>query len=305
MAVTTSIPDPVWSARTTHYLTKYSAFIGQTNRQWEGDAEYGNKVRIITIDRSTVIFDYSRTADLTAPEDIDTTTTDLAIDQEKAFNFMMEDLDARQSRISGAQLVDVKAEGAGIEMSQVVDAHVVKQLNDATGSTLAANVAAADFNLKFVAAVKKTAALLNLPVGQVVCVLTPELIQKIEEGIIDKTYGDIMTAANFGPGYGQDPNSEGGESSGFWGMLNGIRIFVSNRPELKLTSSNGAVSGGNRGARSIVYIYDPRDLGLVVQVNKTEVYRLEKRFATGVKGLVNYGSKLINPARVQKLIFND
>lgn len=306
MATADIIPE-IWSARITYYTSAYSAYIPQTNREYEGDATMGNKVHVPTVDRDVTVNTYSRTANLAAPESIVPTAQELDIDQEEYFHFAYEDLDARQARIDASTIIDNKAEGAGIAISQEVDQFVCSKMNGITSGNLLKNNSAANFDLKYLNDVKLQANLINLPYQGIVVVCTPEHWKKVEDGVVDGTYGDILTAANFVNGLGNDPN-EGGSPMGYVGMLNGIRHYVSNRIEMRTLSSNTTPltsNASNRGGRSIAYAFDPRDLALVVQVNKTEVYRPELRFATAVKGLINYGAKVLNEGRVQKFIFND
>lgn len=296
-----TIPD-LWSARITHFLTRFSAFLPNATRAWEGDAVYGNTVKIPTIDRSVTVSNYSRTADLAAPEDIDTTTQDLNIDQEKYFRFFLEDLNARQDRIGAGQLIDSKAQGAGIAMAENVDEYVGGLLAAIGNNDFAHQVAAAAFNLNFLTEVKKQATFLNQPQSSLIAITTPEVIQKIENGVIDKTYGDVVTAANWGSGASDDPVVTG---MGYALTIGGIRIYVSNSTKLRAKANNAAVDANSRGTISRCFVYDPMDLALVMQVNKVETSRMEARFATQVKGLMNYGSKVLNAGRMQRYLFND
>ena len=85
----------------------------------------------------------------------------------------------------------------------------------------------------------------------------------------------------------------------------GMRVYVSNSLRLRQQANGNAPAANSRGTRSVTFVYDPMDLALVQQVRMTETYRLEKRMATGVKGLVNWGTKLTNSTRVQRYIHND
>lgn len=304
-ATQTALIPTVWSARITHFLGIISAFLPHANRQWEGDAVYGATVRIPTVDRGVVVNSYDRTADLGAPEVIAASHQDLAIDQEKYFSFAMEDLDSRQSRIGGATLIDIKSQGAGIALATDVDNYCIDQHQGITDADLAYNAARADFDLDFVAEVKKQATLVGLPVSSLVAITTPEVIAKIDKGLIDKTYGDNLIAARFSQGATRDPTVN---PAGFAVRVAGLNIFVS--PSVKLRKKVqgqgvAAPDANTRGTISEMRIFSPLDFALVMQVNKTEIYRLEKRFATGVKGLLNYGAKVLNAGRMMKLLFND
>ena len=204
MTVSALFPQ-IWSARITYYATAFSAFMPNATRQWEGEATFGNVVKVPTVDRSVTIRDYNRNADLALPEDIDATTQDLAIDQEKYFNFALEDLDARQSRIPGASLIDLKSQGAGIAIANVVDDYVGRRLNAATAGNLLLNAAAREFNGNFITEIKEAATLAGLPHAGLVMVCTPEVVKAIEDGIIARTYGDALASQTFGRPISADP----------------------------------------------------------------------------------------------------
>lgn len=299
MTVSALFPQ-IWSARITYYATAFSAFMPNATRQWEGEATFGNVVKVPTVDRSVTIRDYSRTADLVLPEDIDATTQDLAIDQEKYFNFSLEDLDARQSRIPGASLIDLKSQGAGIAIANVVDQFVANRLRSITPSNLLLNAAARAFNGNFVTEIKEAATLAGLPHSGLVMIGTPELVKQIEDGIIARTYGDLLASQTFGRPVAADP----AQQNGFAMLIAGIPLFVSTNVRLRQTAA-GAVPTSGRGTRSVLWVYNPLDLALVIQVNQTESYRAERRFSTGIKGLVNYGSRVLNEGRVMRCLIND
>ena len=299
MAVSALFPN-IWSARITYYATVFSAFMPNATRQWEGEAIYGNTIKVPTVDRSVTIRDYSRTTDLAMPEDIDATTQDLPIDQEKYFNFALEDLDARQSRIPGASLIDLKSQGAGIAIANVIDSYVASRLNTAAQANFLLNAAARAFNGNFITEIKQAATIAGLPHAGLVMVSTPEVVKAIEDGIINGTYGDALASQTFGRAVSADPALQ----NGFAMLIGGIPLFVSNSTVLRRTSAGGAITTG-RGGRSVLWAYNPLDLALVMQVNQTETYRAERRFSSGVKGLVNYGSKILDEGRLIRCIFND
>ena len=302
MAINVLFPQ-LWSARITYFANQFSAFLPNATRAWEGEAVYGNTVKIPTIERDVTLKDYSRTADLDAPEDIDASTQDLLIDQEKYFSFALEDLDAAQSRIPGATLIDIKSQGAALKIARTVDTHVANQLLAIKAADLLLNEAAAAFNLDFITKVKKLLTLHGLSWRNAVIVTTPEVVETVEKGIIDKTYGDLLASQAFAGGTERDPS----EASGLALIVGGMRVYVSAIPEMRFQSGNNPppITLAARGDRSNTFVYAPQDLALVQQVNKVEPYRLEKRFATGIKGLTNYGARALNAGRVMKLVFND
>jgi len=304
MAVSALFPQ-IWSARVTYLTGQISAFLPNATREWEGEAIYGNTVKIPTVEDDVTLRDYSRTADLAAPEDIDASTQDLSIDQEKYFNFSLEDLDARQSRIPAGTLIDTKANGAAKAIAAAIDGHVLTTIQAIGASTLLKNNAAAAFDAEMIADVKYDLTVGSLPWSGFVMVTTPEFVRTVEKAVIDKTYGDVILAEGFRNGLSQDPSASGaGISNGLAMRMGGFPVYVSNDVRLRQTNA-GATPTSGRGTRSELYVYNPRDLGLVWQVNKTESYRMERRFADAVKGLANYGCKVLNGGRFIKYVIND
>lgn len=301
MAVNATIPL-IWSARITYFLDFFSAFTPNSNRQWEGDASIGNTVKIPTIDRSVQLADYSRTEDLADPEVLNTTTQDLVINQAKAFHFLLEDLDAQQNKIPPSMLLDTKSTGGAQAVAQNIDKFVSGLIRAIPLNDFNVHPASAAFNLNYMSSLRQAATLNNQSRSNLVQIVPPEIVKKIDDAAIAKTYGDIVASQLIAGSIAGDPVDQ----ASYVGVIGGIRTYVSNDINLKASNAAGAaVADDSRGTHSIIYVFDPRDLGLVVQTNKVEVYRPEKRFASAVKGLVSYGAKVINAGRMQRYIFSD
>ncbi|MDC6668545.1 hypothetical protein OEZ84_27820, partial [Leclercia adecarboxylata] len=124
MAVTNFIPE-VWAAQLLSSLKKSLVFAGPAiaNRNYEGEiANFGDTVRITSISRPT-ISTYTKNGSLSAPETLTDASRVLLIDQSKAFNFEVDDIDMRQSRDGGA-LMDEAATEAAYALADVADQYV-------------------------------------------------------------------------------------------------------------------------------------------------------------------------------------
>ena len=300
MTVSATIPQ-IWAARVTHFLNFFSAFAPNATREWEGEARIGNIIKVPTQDRSVALATYSRTADLSAPSVLTTSTQDLNINQAKAFHFQLEDLDARQNAIPASTLLDNQSAGGAEAVAKDIDNYCAGLLTAITAGDLANNVAAANFNLNYLADIRRVATSINQPRSSLVQIMPPELVEKIDDAAIARTYGDIIASQLIAGSIAADPVS----GMSFVGVMGGISTYVSNDINLRNTDAGAIPSGASRGTRSVVHVYDPRDFALVVQVSQVETYRPERRFATAVKGLVNYGAKVLNAGRMQKYVFND
>lgn len=302
MTVTATIPQ-IWAARVTHFLDFFSAFTPNATREWEGEARIGNTVKIPTQDRTVTLSDYSRTTDLTEPAVLTTSTQDLEINQAKTFNFALEDLDARQNAIPPSVLLDNQTSGGAEAMAKAVDGYCAGLLRAITNANLAHATAAAgvSFDLNYLADVRRVATSINQPRAALVQIMPPELVEKIDDAAIAKTYGDIVASQLIAGSVAGDPVA----GMAYVGVLGQIRTFVSNDPNLRGTGSSNTVPTSGRGDKSVVYVYDPRDFALVVQVSNVEAYRPERRFSTAIKGLTNYGARVLNAGRMQRYVFTD
>src|SRR4051794_25809350 len=85
----------IWSARILVALQKALVYAQPNiiNRDYEGEIrEAGNTVLINSIGDPT-IFDYTKNTDMPSPETLTSTQRQLVIDQAKAFNFQVDDVD--------------------------------------------------------------------------------------------------------------------------------------------------------------------------------------------------------------------
>ena len=305
----------LWSARITYFAEQNSAFLPNATRAWEGEAVYGNQITIPTVDRDVTMHDYSRTTDLNAPEAVHALTQTLLIDQEKYFNFAVEDLDARQSRIPGSQLIDLKSQGAGIASANEIDDHVARLLQESSDATTteflyrqdrggsATAKTARNFTLKFLNQAHMILTQAKLPANQYVMITTPEFIRALNDDTIDGKYEGSLISRNTDSA--AQPTGTGSQTqpNGLAMRLGGWPVYVSSSLRLRLnqTGSNAAaqvdVAGTERGNISKVWLYNPADLALVAQVNQVVAYRPEKRFSSAVKGLMNWGAKIIIPPK--------
>ena len=279
MAITVSNPI-LWSARILEHLNKSFVFgSALTNRNYEGEiANAGSTVRILQVGDVNVS-DYTGT--LPDPEGLTDRNLDLTIDQKKYFSFVVDDVEARFSVIT---LVDQGSQRAAIAMSDVRDQFVasfhsaVDAANnygdDTTPITIGFGAgetkpydALLDMGLKLDEA--------NVPDPNRRVVLPPWFFRALEGqfGNRNTGLGDKVT------------------SDGLSGSVDGLMIYQSNNvPNVA-------------GAKYKVMIGQPV-ITFADAIVKTETYRPEKRFGTGVKGLHVYGAALVQPKALAVGTFN-
>ena len=97
MAITNFIPT-VWSENLYKNLERKYIGVANCTREWEGDIkQYGDRVKICGVGPVSV-FNYTKNTNLPDPVALTDTARELIINQAKAFNFQIDDIDAAQAR---------------------------------------------------------------------------------------------------------------------------------------------------------------------------------------------------------------
>jgi len=136
MAITKFIPE-VWSANLLSVLSKSLVYGGApcVNRNYEGEiANYGDTVRITSVADPTIV-DYAKDTNLSDPETLTDSDQTLVIDQSKAFNFQIDDIDRRQSR-DGGRLMTEATQRAAFGLRDVADKFVASRMVGAAAGAL-------------------------------------------------------------------------------------------------------------------------------------------------------------------------
>lgn len=270
MAITNFIPE-VWAARllTTLKTSHVYGAADVVNRDYEGDiANYGDTVNISGISRPT-IQDYTAHTDLTGPEDVDDNTRQLVIDQSKAFNFEIDDIEERQAR--GAVMPEAAME-AGYALRDVADLYL--------GVQMSTNVNASNLipEATITTATEAEGVLIDLSV------LLDEADCPTEGRFVVVTpafHGLLLRSDIFVP-----VDASGTSEALRNGMVG--RAFGFN-----VKKSNNAPDGPGAGAGKHIIAGHRWATSFAEQIAKTEAYRMEKRFADGLKGLHLYGSEVV------------
>lgn len=95
MAVSNFIPQ-VWAASILDNFKEKATVSNTVNRDYEGDAKFGNQVNITSFNTPTVI-DLTATSRVATPEQLTDATQALVISQEKAIAFYVDDIDRAQA----------------------------------------------------------------------------------------------------------------------------------------------------------------------------------------------------------------
>lgn len=280
MAVTTFIPE-LWSARLLYALEKSHVATNLVNRNYEGViANHGDTVHINSIGAITVK-DYTKNTDIAAPDALTTTEQNLVIDQCKYFNFQVDDVDKVQA---AGDLIDTAMGRAAYALADVSDAFLLKTIANGVAS---ANKIGAKATLTALTAsnvyenIVKMRTLLdksNVPTTGRTIVVPPEV------------YALLLLDDRF---------AKSGSDSGQNALLNGM---VGRVAGFDVFMSNNCVSGTDGDSGSTAYFVITAQVASATtyaeQIIKTEGYRMESRFADGVKGLHVYGAKVTDGSQI-------
>lgn len=280
MAVTTFIPE-LWSARLLYALDKSHVATNLVNRNYEGIiANQGDTVHINSIGAITVK-DYTKNTDIAAPDALTTTDQTLVIDQCKYFNFQVDDVDKVQA---AGDMIDTAMGRAAYALADVSDAFLLKTIANGVAS---ANKIGAKATLTALTAsnvyenIVKMRTLLdkaNVPTTGRTIVVPPEV------------YALLLLDDRF---------AKSGSDSGQNALLNGM---VGRVAGFDVFMSNNCVSGTDGSSGSTAYFVITAQVASATtyaeQIIKTEGYRMESRFADGVKGLHVYGAKVTDGSQI-------
>lgn len=274
MAVTNFVPD-IWSAKILTNLSRSSVAAGIVNRDYEGDIKSGGDSVKITSFVDPTIGTYTAHTDITI-EDVDDATRSLLIDQQKYFAFEVDDVEKAQA-VSGGAVLSQQIQRASYGLKNTLDAYVLAQMGaGASASAPDHQVAEATISTAAAAyeAIVDWGVLLDnadIPEEDRWVVVTPAFHGKLLKDDRFVKAGDDLAAAT-------RRNGRVGEAAGF-----------------DIYKSNNLPDGPGAGAGKLMIAGSRISTTLAEQIVSVEAFRMEKRFADGVKGLHVYGVKVTRP----------
>ena len=260
MAVDNFIPT-IWSRSLLENL-RTSLVFGQpgiVNRDYQGEITgAGSSVKINNIGAISV-FDYTRNADMAAPEILNSGQVTLLIDQERAFSFQIDDVDAAQVQ---PKLMDAAMRESAYALAKDMDVFLAGLASTEAGIT--------------------SVTLGSDPYETLVDAFTAlDEADCPEQGrwvIVPPAFMGLLRKDDRFISFGTSENRTTLENSVI-GQAAGFTVLMSNN-----------TTGGNT-----VYFGHPAAWTMASQVDRVEAYRMELRFADGVKGLSVYGAKTVRP----------
>lgn len=284
MAVTTFIPE-LWSARLLYALEKSHVATNLVNRNYEGViANQGDTVHINSIGAITVK-DYTKNTDIAAPDALTTTDQTLVIDQCKYFNFQVDDVDKVQA---AGDLIDTAMGRVAYALADTSDAFLLKTIaaGAAAGNTVgaaSAPVALTKDNVyENIVKLRTKLDKANVPNTGRTLVVPPEVYALL---LLDDRFAKSTATS------GQDALLNGQV-----GRVAGFTVFMSNN----VKTGTGTDTGKTPYFEITAQVETATTYA--EQIIKTEGYRMESRFADGVKGLHVYGAKVTDGNQIAKII---
>lgn len=279
MSITRFRPE-IWSANLLVALRKALVYAGPgvVNRDYEGEIQAaGDTVRITSISDPT-IGTYTPNVTSITPEELTDAQRTLVVDQAKFFAFFVDDVDARQAK---GNVIPEAMRRAAYKLADQVDQYVVSLYTGAqsanqlgTVPVVTATPTAFYDNVLVPLKVKLDEA--NVPTEGRYCIIPPWLHGR---ALRDDRFVRVDASGT----------SEG-LRNGMVGRAAGFDIMISNNAPL-VTGDDYLALAGNSSA-----------ISFAEQINKTEAYRPEAKFADAIKGLTLYGAKLVRPDSIATAI---
>lgn len=272
-----NIQQEVWAARLIMELEANSVYQGLANRNWEPDANDAKKVHITSITTDPTVGSYTKDTNITAPQVLDDTDTELLLDQQKYFHLYVDDIDRVQSQpnVMGEYL-----RKAAIAIAQTKDTYCSTTILNAavkSGNQKEVTIPASNPNydtigkafLEHVIDIQEEMDEANAPMSaQRFGVITPYWRKVLNRYFLEND-------DNYQPNV-----NEATLRMGFMGTLYGFMLLVSNRsPQVESQDTCQFLT-------SDTWTYAD-------QIMNIEGYRPELRFGDAVKGLYVYGAKVI------------
>lgn len=268
MAIDNFIPE-LWSAQMLEVWFNESVFAPLVNREYEGQATRGNTIHISGV-VAPAIKDYKAAGRTTTADPISDTGIDLLIDQEKVFDFYVDDIDRAQALGTLEAYTTAAGQGLTADSETFLASTIINGGTAASSTTTTLSGASDAFDV--VADLRKDLNKDKVPADNRILAVNAEF-ERLLLGNDSK-----LTSWN-----------TSGDTSGLrnatLGQLLGFRVVVTNYMPESDTPQAVAFQG--------------RCVAFVSQIEETEGMRAQDKFADRVRGLHVYGGKVVRPEGVR------
>lgn len=268
MTIKNFIPA-IWDARIQTEFRAQSVAAGLTNREYQGQAARGNTVKIFGIN-PVAIHDYKAQNRTTTPDPVTMWQDEFVIDQEKVFDFLIDDIDEAQAAgpVEGAY---VSSAAAGLV--EDADKWLWTKIVGEAGANVNAAVPAVDTAAQVYDVFKAARRELNrknVPDAGRVAIINSDL----EDPLLD--YDSKFTEAD-------KIGTNRAVLEATIGRLLGFNIIRTDHLPGNLTDQAQAVFG------------HINSMAFVDQIQKSEAMRAENSFSDRLRGLHVYGGGVTRP----------
>lgn len=277
MSIKNFIPE-IWSASILENFHNQAVLTDLTNRDYEGEVKSGSKIHIPGIvdvevkDYKTGVVENPKGGGklprTTAPDDLSDTGIDLVIDQEKSFDFLVDDID----RVQSDQSFDAYTDSASLGLVEDAEEFLTAMLSTG-GTKVSGATAPTDWASAYGVVLKVRGELTKAKVPQANRVLL--INASFEQYLLSD--GSKLTTFD-------KSNSSDGLREATIGRLLGFDVVTSPWMDDSKPTAIGLHT---------------RSVAFVSQVEKIESLRAEHKFADRIRGLHVYGGKILRPTAVQ------
>lgn len=266
MSIETFIPE-LWEAKMLVAFRQQAIFAGLTNREYEGSFASGDKINInspVPIE----VKDYKANNRTTSPDPIATTEIEMFIDQEKSFDFYIDDIDRKQAAGPLNEFGKSAAEGL-VDDADLHLATLAITGSDAVTPGAPATDAKSAWNV--VRDLRKALDKNKVPKAQRVFVANAEFTSLFFE------HDSKMTQVDHS-------GTTAGLRDASLGRILGFNGYDSeNLPETDVPQ---------------VVAFHRSAIAFASQLSKTEAMRGQNKFSDRLRGLHVYGSKIVRPEAI-------
>lgn len=265
MALTNFIPA-IWNSQMLLDFREAAVAANLVNRDYEGDAKAGNKV---TVNSATAVAvkDYKANSRQTTPDAVASTKVDLLIDQEKNFDFLVDDIDRAQA----AGSLEGYTVSAGQGMAEDADKFLLASASGAVTHQTATTITTGDAAFDILRNLRKALNKAHVPLMSRNVVVNAEF-----EALLLSAASKITSVDTSG--------TPAGLREATIGRILGFNVYMSEN--LPIVAKPQAVAW-----------YGP-SLAYVSQISETEALRDNASFSDRLRGLHVYGAKAVRPTGI-------
>lgn len=276
MTLTHFIPE-LWSASILENFRRDTVLVGMANREYEKDFTAGSKIHIPGI-VDVKVKDYktgavtasggAKVPRTTVPDAVESTGIEIVIDQEKSFDFLVDDIDAAQAN----QSLDAYTKSAAAALVEDAETFLTAMLT-AKGTAVTGIANPTDWASAY-------AAILKLR-GKLSAEKVPAMDRVL---LINAAFEEFLL-------------SDGSKLTSFdkSNMTDGLREATIGR----LLGFDVVTSPWLDNTKPMAVAFHKPSVAYVSQVEKTESMRAEQTFADRVRGLHVYGGAVLRPKAIQ------